>query len=109
MRSTVLIALLSLALASPASAFFKCKSWTRLDDEQKTELLEQQTDKTLEGNVARQYQVNRVTIRKCMIRYIPEMRDQFDGICAEGKSASLQALNREFERYLFSCVGQPRR
>jgi hypothetical protein len=36
------------------------------------------------------------------------MRDQFDGICAEGKRSSLQALNDEFERNVWNCVGQRR-
>jgi hypothetical protein len=33
------------------------------------------------------------------------MRARFDGICAEGKRASLQALDDEFSRYIWSCVG----
>ena len=108
MRILLLAMVLSLTFAAPASAWFKCKTWEKMDDEAKETMLEEKTEAALEGNVAKQYQINRVNVRKCMRERIPDMRDQFDGICAEGKRASLQALNREFERYLFSCVGQPR-
>jgi hypothetical protein len=49
-----------------------------------------------------------VTLRRCLEARVPDMRDQFDGICAVGKRASLQALNQEFDRYIWSCVGRRR-
>jgi hypothetical protein len=36
------------------------------------------------------------------------MRAQFDGICAEAKPTSMQALNEKFDRYIWSCVGRRR-
>ena len=48
-------------------------------------------------------------MRRCLEGRIWDMRDQFDGICLEGKRASLQALNQEFDRYIWTCVNQRRR
>ena len=75
-----------------------------LDDAGKRALLEQRIDQVLSGNVAKQYGVNKVNLRQCMERNIPSMRAQFDGICAEG--ASMQALNDQFDRYIWTCVGR---
>jgi hypothetical protein len=108
MRSVALGLALLLVFAAPASAFFKCKSWTKLDDAGKRELLEQRIDQVLSGNVARQYDVDKVRIRQCLERSIPDMRAHFDGICDEGKRASMQALDEKFDRYVWSCVGQGR-
>jgi hypothetical protein len=100
--------LLALVLASPASAEFRCKTWDKLDDAQKREALLAEIDAVLTGNVAQQYQVNKVQIRKCLQQRVPAMRDQFDGICMEGKRAPMSALDREFEKHLFTCVGRRR-
>ena len=108
MRSVVLGLVLSLAFAAPASASFKCKSWVKLDDAGKRELLEQRIDQVLTGNVAQQYGVDKVRMRQCLERNVSDMRAQFDGICAEGKRASMQALNDKFERYIWNCVGRRR-
>jgi hypothetical protein len=105
MRSLWLGFALCLALAAPADAALRCRNWDELDDGQKSEELEAEIERVLNSNTAQQYQVNRVTIRKCLQRKIPDMQDQFDGICAEGKSAPMNALEKEFERYLYTCVG----
>jgi len=49
-----------------------------------------------------------VRMRQCLERNVSDMRAQFDGICAEGKRASMQALNDKFERYIWNCVGRRR-
>jgi hypothetical protein len=106
MRAILLGLALSVVFAAPASAFLKCKSWVRLDDAGKRALLEQRIDQVLSGNVAKQYGVNKVNLRQCMERNVSDMRAQFDGICAEG--ASMQALNDQFDRYIWTCVGRRR-
>jgi hypothetical protein len=109
MRIPLLAALLSLILASPAAAFFKCREWEKLDEAGKEELLLEQIDSVLASNEAKRYgSINKVTVRRCLEGRVWDMRDQFDGICAEGKRASLQALNDEFERNIWTCVGQRR-
>ena len=109
MRIPLLAAVLSLTLASPAAAFFKCRDWVKLDDAGKEELLVAQIDSTLASNAAKRYgSINKVTVRRCLEGRVWDMRDQFDGICAEGKRSSLQALNDEFERNVWTCVGQRR-
>jgi len=105
MRSVGLGLMLLLAFAAPASAFFECKTWLELDEAGKRELLERRIDQVLTGDVARQYDVDKVRLRQCLERSVSDMRAQFDGICAEGERASMQALDEEFERYTWSCVG----
>jgi hypothetical protein len=58
--------------------------------------------------VAQQYQVNKVQIRKCLQQRVSAMHDQFDGICMEGRRAPMNALDRDFETHLFTCVGRRR-
>jgi hypothetical protein len=106
MRSILLGLLLSLALTSPASAFFKCKTWETLEDEEKRELLLERIDQAMTSNEAKKYDVNKVRLKRCLEEQAWDMQEQFDGICAEGKSASMQALNDMFTRYIWSCVGQ---
>jgi hypothetical protein len=108
MRSLVLGLVFSLAFAAPASAFFKCKTWVKLDDTGKRELLEQRIDQVLTGNAAQQYGADKVRLRQRLERNVSDMQAQFEGICAEGKRASMQALNDKFERYVWSCVGRRR-
>ena len=45
MRSVGLGLVLSLAFAAPASAFFKCKSWVKLDDAGKRASMQALNDK----------------------------------------------------------------
>jgi hypothetical protein len=101
---------LSLLVASPAAAFFKCRSWEKLDDAAKEELLLDEIERVLASNQAKRYgSINKVDVRRCLEARVWDMREQFDGICAEGKRASLQALNQEFDRYVWGCVGKRRR
>jgi len=97
-----------LTLAAPASAAFRCRTWDKLDDAAKQEAILAEIDAVLTGNAAKKYSVNKVQIRKCMERRAPTLRDQFDGICLEGMSAAMNALDTEFESHLFTCVGSRR-
>lgn len=106
-RNTLLLAVLALLLATPAGAFMKCKVWEGLDDGQKEQALLDQIDRVVTSNDAKKYgSINKVTVRKCLESRVPDIRDQFDGICMDGKTASMQALNRELERYVWTCVGR---
>ena len=107
MRSVLLGVLLATILASPAGAFVKCRTWESLDDHQRDEALLGEIDRIVTSNDAKKYgSINKVQVGRCLERRIPEIRDQFDGICFEGKSAGMQALNREFERFVWTCVGR---
>jgi hypothetical protein len=110
MRILLLTLAVTLLAAAPASAFFKCRDWDKLDDAGKEKLLEERIDQVLNSNAAKRYgSINKVAVRRCLEGRIWDMRDQFDGICLEGKRASLQALNQEFDRYIWTCVNQRRR
>ena len=107
MRSPLLGAFLAVVLVAPASASFKCKTWQKLEPEQQREALLERIEQAVTSNDAKKYgSINKVQVRRCMERRIPELRDQFDGICMDAKSASLQALEREFERHIWTCVGR---
>jgi hypothetical protein len=100
--------LLALAVAAPASAEFRCRTWDKLDDEAKHEAILAEIEAVLTGNDAKKYSVNKVQIRQCMQRRAPAIQAQFDGICLEGMSAAMNALDKEFEGQLFTCVGSRR-
>ena len=110
MRTLLLATALCLFVASPAVADFKCRDWVKLDDAAKEEQLLDEIERVLSSNAAKRYgSINKVTVRRCLEGRVWDMRDQFDGICAEGKRSSMQALNDEFERTTWSCVGERRR
>ena len=98
---------LTLALAAPAGAFMHCRAWTHLDQGQKHDALLDEVERIVTSNDARKYgSINKVNVRQCLTRRVPEISDQMDGICADKKKASMQALNRELERYIWTCVGR---
>ena len=99
--------LLAMALASPADAFTNCRTWTHLDAAQKHDYLHAEIERIVTSAEAKKYgSVNKVNMRKCLSRHVPEISDQFDGLCVDKKTASMQALNRELERYIWTCVGR---
>ena len=103
--------LLCLALAGPAAASsFRCKEWEKRDDAGKEERIAQRITEGLEGNAARQYgSINKVAVRRCLEGRIWDLREQFDYICSEGQRRSMQALDEEFERTVWTCVAESRR
>jgi hypothetical protein len=100
--------MLALAVAAPASAGFRCRDWDNLEDGAKQEAILAEIEAVITGNNAKKYSVNTVQIRQCLQRRTPAIRDQFDGICLEGMSAAMNALDKEFEAHLFTCVGSRR-
>ena len=104
----ILGVMLAVAVAAPASAGFRCRNWDNLEDAAKQEAILAEIEAVLTGNDAKKYSVNIVQIRQCMQRRAPAIRAQFDGICLEGKSAAMNALDKEFEAHLFTCVGSRR-
>ncbi len=95
---------LTLALAGSASAI-ECEEWTRLGPGDKPETVRQLIDARLASDVGQRYtSANRVAMRACAQRFVPRIVAEFDGACAEGISAGMNALDEIFDRYFLSCV-----
>ena len=104
MRELMLAFALVMAMTTTAGAI-ECKDWDRLPPEQKGPTVERLIDQRLNSNVAKRYtSANRVAIRKCAMRRVQDIQDEFDGTCAEGIEASMNALDEIFDRYFLSCV-----
>ena len=95
---------LALVLASTASAI-ECQDWTRLAGASKAGVVRELIEERLASDVAQRYtSANRVAIRACLQPYVPRIVAEFDGICAEGMSAAMNALDEAFDGYFLSCV-----
>ena len=105
-RSVFLGGLLALALSAPADAFMSCRAWNGLDDGQRRDALLAEIDRIVSSNDARKYgSINKVNVRHCLEGRISRMADDFDALCMDKKTASMQALTRELDRYIWTCVG----
>ncbi len=105
-RSLFLGGLLAIALSAPADAFMSCRAWEGLDDGQRRDALLAEIDRIVSSNDARKYgSINKVNVRHCLERRIRQIGDDFDALCMDSKTASMQALTRELDRYIWTCVG----
>jgi len=97
--------LLAVVLLLPAPALaIHCSQWTRLSDEQKIDFIDQMTEDALGGHQVQQTGVDRLKISRCMQDNAENLVDEFDYLCAQGQSVSMDALNRRFKDYAWSCV-----
>lgn len=104
MRSTWL-AIATLLLWPGLAAAVDCADWRRMTPEQKDAKVAAMIESHLNSNVSKRYtSENLVAMRRCLQDFAPEIRDQFDGACAQGSAASLGALDEIFDRHLLSCV-----
>jgi hypothetical protein len=106
-RTHIIIGLaLALLLASfgPAQAM-SCQSWDRLDDGRKRATIDQMIESAIAGEGGRSLSVNRGAIRRCMQNQSEDMLYAFDDTCADSRTASMQAINRIFKDFIWSCVG----
>ena len=53
----------------------------------------------------RQYQVDRGAVARCLQGNARSIEYDFDGACADSRTAGMQALNRIFKEYIWSCAG----
>jgi hypothetical protein len=95
---------LGLVLAGPASAT-NCRSWLRLNAAQKEATVLGMIDDALGSNRARQYSVNREAIARCLLANGSQMMIAFDDVCSDSRTADMQAINRIFKGYVWSCAG----
>lgn len=103
MRRTCLL-LLGLLLASPVHAI-SCKQWDRMDSTGKSATIDRMIQGAVSGSGGRQYQVDRGAVARCLEGESRSIQYDFDGACADSRSAGMQALNRIFKEYIWSCAG----
>ena len=103
MKHFLLVLLISLGPASAAQAI-RCSTWTRLGPNQRAQEIYQLIDRGIDGSAARRYNINRARVQDCLERSVRQIELDFDGACAEGSRADMQALNRIFKHYAWSCL-----
>ncbi len=104
LRSTAtLVSLVLIFFAAPAAAI-NCQAWERLGPGQKEAAVYDLIETTVSGSGGREYQVNRGAIERCLQRNARNIAYDFDDTCADSRRASMQALNRSFKHYIWTCV-----
>jgi len=103
-RKLVLV-LIALVAWAPTAGAIDCNGWDRLTDDQKIGKIESMIESHMNSNVGKRYtSENRPAMRRCLYDFVEELRDQFDGACAEGSSTGLNEIDQIFDRYFLSCV-----
>jgi hypothetical protein len=95
---------LMLLLASPVQAI-NCSQWDRMDAGQKSVTIERMIQSTVSGSGGRQYQIDRGAVGRCLQGNARSIEYDFDGACADSRNAGMQALNRIFKDYIWTCAG----
>lgn len=105
-RRTGLLALCLLgAVGLPGEArALRCSEWERLSYEAKRDVLYRMTEDALRGARTQKYRVNRMQVARCIQDQADAIIDQFDYTCALGQRASLNALDRQFKDWAWSCI-----
>ena len=99
-----LVLLVTLFAAIPSHAI-SCRQWDRMGPDQKAASIDRMIDNAVAGSGGRQYQVDRGAVGRCMDGYAQSISYDFDGACADSRSAGMQALNKIFKDYIWTCAG----
>jgi hypothetical protein len=104
--TSVCVALvLTLAFPAAAQVHLECGSWRRLSQDQKLQAIDRTINDLISGSLGREYtSINRTETGRCLKNYRYQMVDDFDELCDRGTRADLQALNRTFRSYVWSCA-----
>ena len=104
-RWIAVAAALGIVLASGSATAIECNQWNRIPQASKAQTVEQLVGQKLTSNTGQKYtSPDRVAIRRCMKPQVPLIVEDFDGICAEGMRASMNALDQRFMSYFLSCI-----
>jgi hypothetical protein len=97
-----LVSLALILFATPAAAI-NCQTWDRVGPGQKQAVVYDLIETAVSGSRGRQYQVNRGAIERCLQQRARSIEYDFDDTCADS-SSGMQALNRVFKDYIWTCV-----
>ena len=103
MKHFLLMLLIALGPASAAQAI-RCSPWNRLGPNQKAQEIYQLIDRGIDSSAARRYDLNPARVQDCLERSVRRIELDFDGACAQGGRTDMQALNRIFKHYAWSCL-----
>jgi hypothetical protein len=103
-RLAAFVALLLMLLSAPPAHATDCHTWGRLGPAQKSATVDRMIQNALAGSGGRSYHVDRVAVSRCLERSAQSIQYDFDGACADSRSAGMQALNSIFKDYIWSCV-----
>ena len=98
-----IILLAALLLAAPIEAV-NCRQWDRMGPGQKAGTVDRMIQGAVSGSGGRQYHVDRGAIARCLERYARSIAYDFDGACADARTASSRELNRIFKNYIWTCA-----
>ena len=104
MRLAVSVALAAL-LAAPSAHAITCRQWDRMGPGEKTDTVYRMIDGTVSGSRGRQYHVDRGAVGRCLESSAQSIQYDFDGACADARTAGKEALNRIFKHYIWTCAG----
>jgi hypothetical protein len=99
----LLLGLVVLALASPAGAT-RCPAWVNMSPDEKSATIASMIDRAVAGSGGRNRQIDRAAVGRCMEDQSQEIEFAFDNACSDSRSAGMQALNRTFKDFIWSCV-----
>ena len=96
------LALGLVAAVTPASAI-DCREWSRLDVPRKEAAIDAMIADMLQGQKVRQYDVQRGALGRCLSERAYQMELDFDDVCSDSRTADMQAIQRIFKTYVWSC------
>ena len=99
----MLVSLVLVTAAMPAAAI-DCHKWKQLGVDQQDAVIYGLIDSAVGGARGRQYQVNRGAIQRCLEQNAINIANDFDDTCSDSRSAGMQALNKVFKNYIWTCV-----
>lgn len=87
-----------------AATTIGCPQWLRLDDSQKMATIDGMIgDLVSSRGKIRQYEVHRGAIGRCLAENASQMSYDIDDVCSDSRSADMQAVQRVFKNYVWSC------
>ena len=92
-------------LAAPPAEAISCRQWDRMGPNEKTNTVYRMIDGAVSGSRGRQYHVDRGAVGRCLEASARAIEYEFDGACADSRTAGKEALNRIFKHYIWSCAG----
>ncbi len=101
--ATALAVAVLVTAASPASAT-SCQDWRRLSENGRWDRIYRMIDDAVASQRARQYQVNRAAIGRCLEGQAESMYWDFDDTCADPETARSQAIRKIFKNYIWTCI-----
>jgi hypothetical protein len=94
-----------LAVPAAAQVHLDCSSWKRMSEDRKLQTVERAIEDLVSSSRGREYtSINRTQTRRCLESRRDQMITDFDELCGRTGRADLQALNRTFRSYVWSCA-----